>query len=103
MRICSADSHYRLSYTTRYRIPPILGSDQDNPLSDPVARLRMAFSNEIDDLKNALGTTHILPELSEPTGNGVAYDKFLTIYNEMQTPRVPLDITSSTERLETKA
>jgi hypothetical protein len=43
----------------------------------------------MDDLRQS----SVLPELSEPEGNGRAYDKFLQIYNQMQ------DISSTVESL----
>jgi hypothetical protein len=42
-----------------------------------------AFTEGIGDLAEVLNGLSVLPELTEPTGNGAAYDKFLTIYNEM--------------------
>ncbi len=48
------------------------------------AALRTAFSEAMEDLSNKLSTSNILPELSEPNGNGVAYEKFLAIYNNLQ-------------------
>lgn len=42
-----------------------------------------AFTEAITDLTQALNGLTILPELTEATGNGAAYDKFLTIYNQM--------------------
>ncbi|GAG28055.1 unnamed protein product [marine sediment metagenome] len=38
----------------------------------------------MDDLTTAVSAANVLPPLSEPNGNGVAYDKFLAIYNEMR-------------------
>ena len=38
----------------------------------------------MDQLTSAFGQVGILPGLPEPTGNGVAYEKFLAIYNEMR-------------------
>jgi len=77
---------------------------EDTPASDLVVGLKAAFSTAMDDMAKALSeTTKILPELSEPNGNGVAYEKFLTIYNEMQTSREPEDPTSNTVPLDTSA
>jgi hypothetical protein len=78
--------------------------DEDAPVSDLIAGLKAAFSSAMDDLTKELsGVINVLPELSEPNGNGVAYDKFLKIYNEMQTPREPVDTTSITDPLDTSA
>jgi len=38
----------------------------------------------MDDLTTAVSAVSVLPPLSEPNGNGVAYNKFLAIYNEMR-------------------
>ena len=46
--------------------------------------LQSAFSAAMDELTHALGEVQILPELSGPSGNGVAYEKFLAIYDELR-------------------
>ena len=51
-----------------------------NALIDAISA---AFVEALSDLAQSLNSTTTLPELSEPTGNGAAYDKFLTIYNQM--------------------
>ncbi|MCZ6682418.1 MAG: hypothetical protein O7B26_04485 [Planctomycetota bacterium] len=50
---------------------------------DPLADLISAFSEALASFMQSISTSSQLPELSEPSGNGVAYDKFLAIYNEM--------------------
>ena len=84
-------------------VPVDIGTDEDTPLSDLISALRATFSTAMDDLSKALSGASILPELSEPNGNGVAYDKFLTIYNEMKTSPEPVDTTSNIDRLDTSA
>jgi hypothetical protein len=49
-----------------------------------IADLRAAFETAMDALINAFGGVAVLGGLSEPSGNGVAYEKFLAIYNEMR-------------------
>lgn len=49
-----------------------------------LADLTATFETELALLETILSDTKVLPELSEPNGNGRAYDKFLTIYNEMK-------------------
>lgn len=49
-----------------------------------LADLTATFETELALLETILTDTKLLPELSEPNGNGRAYDKFLTIYNEMK-------------------
>ena len=79
----------------------LLGDESDGSRAHPIHRLSLyaapaepdysalidaisaAFAEGISDLSQALTSTTVLPELSEPTGNGAAYDKFFTIYNQM--------------------
>ncbi|MBA7626383.1 hypothetical protein ES703_33831 [subsurface metagenome] len=49
-----------------------------------IDNLQSSFSGAMDDLTTAVSAVSMLPPLSEPSGNGVAYDKFLAIYNEMR-------------------
>jgi len=49
-----------------------------------IDNLKSSFSGAMDDLTTAVSAANVLPPLSEPNGNGVAYDKFLAIYNEMR-------------------
>ena len=42
-----------------------------------------AFAAAIAELMEALNAIQAPPELSEPSGNGTAYEKFLAVYNEM--------------------
>lgn len=46
--------------------------------------LQSAFTTATNELTQAFAEARILPELSEPNGNGVAYEKFLAIYNELR-------------------
>ncbi len=46
--------------------------------------LQSAFTTATNELTQAFAEVRILPELSEPNGNGVAYEKFLAIYNELR-------------------
>jgi len=43
--------------------------------------LTESFESNLADLINTLNSTNTLPELSQPSGNGKAYDKFLAMYN----------------------
>lgn len=45
-----------------------------------------AFETALQQFLAALNDVRILPELSSPQGNGVAYRKFLDIYNELLGP-----------------
>ncbi len=53
--------------------------------------LRSAFTAAMDNFINSINDVDVLPELSEPNGNGGAYDKFLAIYNELYSPQTPDD------------
>ncbi len=46
--------------------------------------LQSAFTAASDELTKSFSDLQILPELSEPNGNGVAYEKFLAIYNDLR-------------------
>ncbi len=58
-----------------------------------IESLTSSFETALGTLMNDLSQSSVLPELSEPEGNGRAYDKFLQIYNQMQ------DISSTDESL----
>ncbi len=51
-----------------------------------ISGLIASFESEMEALIASLNDISILPELSEPEGNGTAYDKFLSMYNELQEP-----------------
>jgi hypothetical protein len=46
--------------------------------------LQSAFTTATDELTKAITDLAILPELSEPNGNGIAYEKFLAVYNDLR-------------------
>jgi len=48
-----------------------------------LGELSASFNAALADLVETLQTTDVLPELSPPNGNGVAYAKFLAIYREL--------------------
>ena len=45
--------------------------------------LNFIFLVALDELTNSLSEVEVLPELSEPNGNGSAYEKFLALYDEL--------------------
>jgi hypothetical protein len=53
--------------------------------------LQSAFTTAMDNFINGINDVEVLPELSEPNGNGGAYDKFLAIYNELRGVHTPDD------------
>lgn len=61
--------------------------------------LQSAFAAAKDELTKTLGEVQILPELSEPNGNGVAYEKFLAIYNELHSVQTPIADQQNSEPL----
>ena len=66
-----------------------------------IESLTNAFMAALAELINAMDAVNILPELSEPNGNGGAYAKFLAIYNELQNPEEPDDGAVVEEPLDT--
>jgi hypothetical protein len=68
-----------------------------------IDELSAAFEAAKDELIEALNGFQLLPELSEPSGNGVAYEKFLAIYNQMQTVETAEGDTSGNEEVDTVA
>ena len=62
--------------------------------------LRSAFTTARDELTQAFAEVRIFPEFSEPNGNGVAYEKFLAIYNELGGLQTPSDEQPGSEPLD---
>jgi len=62
--------------------------------------LQSAFTTSTNELTQAFAEVQILPELSEPNGNGVAYEKFLAIYNELRGLQSPIDEQPDSEPLD---
>ena len=54
-----------------------------------VENVNSVFTAALDELVSGLNEVETLPELSEPSGNGVAYEKFLAIYDELWTVQTP--------------
>jgi hypothetical protein len=65
-------------------LEPAAASELEPDLQAVIADLRAAFEAAMDGLINGFGEVTILSVVSEPTGNGAAYQKFLDIYNEMR-------------------
>jgi len=62
----------------------ISGTDWQLKVEQFIAELTSSFETALNALKKELENLTVLPELSEPSGNGRAYGKFLSIYNEIQ-------------------
>jgi hypothetical protein len=56
----------------------------EEALASYISGLKAAFEAAMWDFSGALDGVVVLPELSQPSGNGVAYEKFLVIYSEMR-------------------
>jgi len=76
-------------------VNPVGGENDENIESDQavesktnfqdfISNLRTTFAESLNELTNVLNESKILPDLSEPNGNGKAFDKFLAIYNNLQ-------------------
>jgi hypothetical protein len=64
--------------------PDQTDNSEETDLQTPVDELVDAFKTALEALANALNDVRVLPELSPPQGNGVAYQKFLEIYNQLR-------------------
>ena len=64
-----------------------------------IADLTEAYKAKLLEMETALNSVQVLPPLSEPHGNGTAYQKFLNIYNEMQGVTEPEPIQSAVDTI----
>jgi len=79
-------------------LPVIEGPSAEQPIEEPQSELpdealpesisftdnlTTAFDTALTSFIYALDAVKVLPELSPPTGNGAAYQKFLEIYNDL--------------------
>ena len=58
---------------------------EPSPLQQIVQGFQESIQQALDQLQSDLSGTSVLPPISEPSGNGRAYAKFLEIYESMQT------------------
>ena len=68
--------------------------DSISPLELFLAGLTELFTARLDELEMLLLEIRVLPEISQPSGNGRAYEKFVDIYNSL-TEKITNDIQSS--------
>jgi hypothetical protein len=76
--------------------PPV-AEEEATPVIDPrleminqfLANLADLFATGLVDLQTALDDLAVLPDISEPSGNGKAYDKFMAEYDELRNPMAP--------------
>ncbi len=66
-----------LAVTEELETPPV----EESILETFIAELRSIFDDAVGQLNIGLASATTLPPLSEPSGNGAAYAKFLEIYN----------------------
>ncbi|MHC4911942.1 MAG: hypothetical protein ACYTE5_02940 [Planctomycetota bacterium] len=73
--------------------PPAGGGEPPEPptttashetLQTYIDDLQTAFDAAVAQFQDAFAGVQVIPEFSPPNGNGVAYEKFLAIYNEMR-------------------
>lgn len=57
---------------------------EPSPLQLLVEGFEQSIQEAIDDLQSGLSSTSVLPPISEPSGKGGAYAKFIEIYESMQ-------------------
>jgi hypothetical protein len=56
-----------------------------------IEELESAFDTAFEEFSKDLNDVSVLPELSEPKGNGAAYSKFLAMYKEMLSSNSDVD------------
>jgi hypothetical protein len=59
--------------------PVAIGPDYQSLIDE----LSSTFAAAMAEFEASLNGNHTLPELSDPSGNGKAYEKFLAIYNQL--------------------
>lgn len=65
-------------------IEPDQAEGPETIFQDFIQNLKTTFAEALNKLTSALNDITIMPDLSEPNGKGKAFDKFLTIYNNLQ-------------------
>jgi hypothetical protein len=69
--------------------PPAITEESETTPAEPsiletyIAELRDVFTEALGKLNTGLSAATTLPPLSEPSGSGAAYAKFLAIYNDL--------------------
>lgn len=58
-------------------------SEVESDFQTFIENVRATFEVALEQLATGLNEVDVLPELSEPTGKGVAYQKFAALYNEV--------------------
>ena len=63
--------------------------------------IQSVFDNAMQQLEDALNAASTVPELSEPTGNGVAYARFVAMYEEISGTVVTTSATGEEQPIDT--
>lgn len=63
--------------------PGLVTDTEPSAFTVALQSLQDWFAAEIETLEKPVGDMQALPDLSEPRGNGVAYNRFLEIYREL--------------------
>ena len=71
--------------------------------ADYIAQLEAAFAAAMAELRDSMSSVSVLPPLSEPSGKGAAYEKFLAIYNELRGIEPELEEIVETEPVDATA
>jgi hypothetical protein len=62
---------------------PVLGESSSFDYNKFIADMIDTFTQKLNEVQSAIDNIQVLPELSQPSGKGGAYDKFLAIYNQI--------------------
>jgi hypothetical protein len=79
----AADELLDISPTAKQQEENSDNASEAKDIADSLEHLISTFQEKLTDLESSLADLTILPPLSEPNGKGVAYDRFLKMYNEM--------------------
>lgn len=65
---------------------PTSDTVEEIQLQEFLDELQSGFAGVLEEFATKLSDVSVLPSLSPPSGNGVAYDKFVAIYDELTSP-----------------
>jgi hypothetical protein len=65
---------------------PTSDTVEEIQLQEFLDELQSGFAGVLEEFTTKLSGVSVLPNLSPPSGNGVAYDKFVAIYDELTSP-----------------
>jgi len=73
--------------------------DSSLGLEDFIAQLTESFTAALAEMETGLDNISVLPPLSESSGNGKAYDKFVALYNDLRGVSQPEEVAPSVETI----